>query len=122
MDYPTDRKYTQTHEWVLIDDNNATVGITDYAQSELGDIVFVNLPEPGDEVIQGEAFADVESVKAVSELFSPVSGTVVEINELLLDEPDRINREPHETWFITVNPITETGVTMDAADYVELCE
>ena len=83
MNHPADRMYTESHEWVALDGETATVGLTEYAQSELGDLVFVNLPEPGDEVSGGESFADVESVKAVSEVISPVDGTVTEINDFL---------------------------------------
>lgn len=122
MDFPAYRQYTQSHEWAQINDDTATVGITDYAQNELGDIVFVNLPEPGDEVTKGEPFADVESVKAVSEMFSPVSGTIVEINEQLLDEPGAINEAPNDAWFIKVSPVTEVGEVMDAATYTTFCE
>lgn len=121
MNFPTDRTYTNTHEWLLNSDGSATVGITDYAQDQLGDIVFVNLPEPGDEVVKGEAFTDVESVKAVSEMISPVSGTIVEVNEILFDEPARINEAPYDAWFIKVEPVTDTLDTMDASAYEAFC-
>lgn len=122
MECPTDRQYTQTHEWALIDGPTALIGVTDYAQEQLGDIVFVNLPEPGDEVVSGEPFADVESVKAVSEMISPVSGVVTEINELLLDEPGTINKAVYDAWFIKVEPVSATGDIMDADAYRAHCE
>ena len=103
--------FTKSHEWVnFIDDTTATVGLTDFAQSELGGLVFVNLPEEGDEVTAGEPFADVESVKAVSDVYCPVSGTVAEINEELLDAPEKINDEPYEAWFIKVEEIGRAHV------------
>lgn len=121
MNVPADRQYTESHEWALITNDTATVGLTDYAQGELGDLVFVNLPEPGDEVVKGEPFADVESVKAVSEVYSPVSGTIVEINEVLLDEPGAINEAPYEAWLIKVDPVTESDGLMDADAYSAHC-
>ena len=90
-------KYSKSHEWVkMVDENTALVGLSDYAQDALGDLVFVNLPEAGDEVTAGEAFADVESVKAVSDVYSPVTGTVEEVNEALLDAPESINESPYD--------------------------
>ena len=118
MTFPKNLMYTKTHEWVLLnDDGTALVGITDYAQDQLGDLVFVNLPEPGDTVTAGESFADVESVKAVSDVLSPVTGEVVEINEILADEPQRMNQEPYESWFIKVREITDRAELMDADAY-----
>jgi len=115
--------FSKTHEWLnTADDNTATIGISDFAQDELGGLVFVNLPEPGDEVTVGEAFADVESVKAVSDVMSPVSGTVVEINEELLDEPEKINDAPYDAWFIKVENITAHDDLMDEAAYKEYLE
>ena len=114
--------YTQDHEWVKEEDGLCVVGITDYAQSELGDIVFVNLPEPGDEVFAGEAFGDVESVKAVAEVNSPVTGIVAEINEKLLDEPESINDDPFGSWFIKVEEVTEKAKLLSEDDYKKLCE
>ena len=99
--------YSKSHEWVKEEGDIAIIGLTDFAQSELGDLVFVNLPEEGDEVTVGEAFSDVESVKAVSDVYSPVSGIVCEINEELLDAPEKINEEPYEAWFVKVKDITE---------------
>lgn len=107
MELKKDALYAKSHEWVVIDGDNATIGISDFAQSELGDLVFVNLPEPGDEVTAGESFADVESVKAVSDIYSPVSGTVAEINEELLDAPELINENANDAWFIKVEGISE---------------
>lgn len=103
----------------MIDDTTATVGLTDYAQSELGELVFVNLPEEGDDVEAGTPFADVESVKAVSDVYSPVTGTVAEINEELLDAPGNINEEPYEAWMIRVENISDKEELMDEAAYKE---
>lgn len=112
--------YSKSHEWVnMIDDTTATVGLTDYAQSELGELVFVNLPEEGDDVEAGTPFADVESVKAVSDVYSPVTGTVAEINEELLDAPGNINEEPYEAWMIRVENISDKEELMDEAAYRE---
>ena len=100
----------------------AIIGLTDFAQSELGDLVFVNLPEEGDEVTVGEAFSDVESVKAVSDVYSPVSGIVCEINEELLDAPEKINEEPYEAWFVKVKDITEKEELLSAEEYEAFVE
>ena len=111
-------KYSKSHEWVEeLEDGAVRIGITDFAQSELGDLVFVNLPEVGDEVICGESFADVESVKAVSDVFCPVSGTVRAVNEELLDAPERINEDAYDAWFVEVENITENAPAT-AADAV----
>jgi glycine cleavage system H protein len=116
-------KYLESHEWVdFKDDSTALIGISDYAQHELGDIVFVNLPEVGDTVSAGEAFADVESVKAVSDVISPVSGTVSEINEALLDSPELINSDANKAWFIKVTNISEKSNLMDSAEYTAFSE
>lgn len=109
--------YSEDHEWVKVDGDVAIVGITDYAQSELGDLVFVNLPEEGDEVAIGDAFADVESVKAVSDVLSPVDGTVAEINEEILDAPEKINEAPYEAWFVKISNFSGEDSLMDAAAY-----
>ena len=98
------------------------IGLTDFAQSELGDLVFVNLPEVDDTVTAGEALGDVESVKAVSDIFSPVSGTVCEINEELLDHPERINEAPYDAWLIKVKDITDEEELIDAAEYEAHCQ
>ena len=118
MTFPKDRLYTETHEWVLFnEDGTATVGITDYAQDQLGDLVFVNLPEPGDTVTTGESFADVESVKAVSDVLSPVTGEVEEVNETLADEPQLMNQAPYDSWFVKITDITDRAELMDAEAY-----
>jgi glycine cleavage system H protein len=115
--------FSKTHEWVnMIDDTTATIGISDYAQNELGGLVFVNLPEEGDDVVMGDAFADVESVKAVSDIYSPVTGTVAEINEELLDAPEMINDAPYDAWFVKVENITETEELMTEEEYKAFCE
>ena len=116
-----DLKYSESHEWVKEEDGLALVGLSDFAQDSLGDLVFVNLPEEGDEVVAGESFADVESVKAVSDVYSPVSGTVVAINEELLDNPAAINEDPYGAWFIKVENAV-IGDVMDAAAYEAFCE
>ena len=115
--------FAKSHEWLnKLDDNTATIGISDYAQNELGGLVFVNLPEPGDEVAMGETFADVESVKAVSDIYSPVTGTVVEINEELLDAPEMINDAPYDAWFVKVENVTEHEDLMTEEEYKAFCE
>lgn len=118
MTFPKELLYTETHEWVLFEeDGSAIVGITDYAQSQLGDLVFVNLPQIGDTLTAGESFADVESVKAVSDVLSPVTGEVAEVNEILADEPQRMNQAPYESWFVRVKEITARAALMDADAY-----
>jgi glycine cleavage system H protein len=121
MSSPTDRKYTNEHEWVRLDGDTATIGITDYAQSELGDVVYVELPAPGSQVKQGETFGVVESVKAASDLYAPVSGEVLEANTALQDAPDLVNKEPHDGgWMIKVRPTAagaDLGQLMDGAAY-----
>ena len=123
MNHPTELYYSKSHEWVkFLDEKTALIGLTDYAQDALGDLVFVNLPEAGDEVTAGEAFADVESVKAVSDVFSPVSGVVAEVNEELLDAPERMNEEPYGAWLIKVENITEKEELMGADAYISFYE
>ena len=117
MELRQELKYSKSHEWVKEENGEITVGLTDYAQSELGDLVFVNLPEEGDEVTVKKAFADVESVKAVSDVYSPVSGIVSEINEELLDAPESINEAPYEAWFVKIKEITETEELLTADEY-----
>ncbi len=114
-------KYSRDHEWVRMDGDVAVIGISDFAQDALGDLVFVNLPQVGDEVTAGEAFGDVESVKAVSDLLSPVTGTVAEINEELLDAPEALNNDPYGAWIIKVENITGTEELLDAAAYEAHC-
>ena len=116
-----DLKYTKSHEWIKEEDGVAVVGITDFAQDALGDVVFINLPEVGDEVVAGEAFGDVESVKAVSDLQSPVSGIVCEINEELIDAPEMLNSDPYGAWIIKVEQVTDREELLDADDYETLC-
>lgn len=111
--------YAKSHEWVKEEGGEFVVGITDYAQSELGDLVFVNLPEEGDEVTMGESFADVESVKAVSDVLSPISGVVSAINEAILDVPESINSSPYEAWFIKVKDVTDKEELLSAEEYEE---
>lgn len=117
MEFREGLLYSEDHEWVLVEGDVALVGITDYAQNELGDLVFVNLPEEGDEMVAGEAFADVESVKAVSDVLSPVDGTAAEINEELLDSPEKINEGAFDAWFVKVSGFSGEGELMDAAAY-----
>lgn len=121
MDIPRELKYTRSHEWMKEEDGVAEVGITDFAQDALGDVVFVNLPEVGDEAVAGESFGDVESVKAVSDLISPVSGVITEVNEALLDEPELLNSDPYGTWIIRVSELTDCEDLLDADDYEALC-
>ena len=116
-----DLKYSKSHEWVRMDGDVAVIGISDFAQDALGDLVFVNLPQVGDEVVAGESFGDVESVKAVSDLISPVSGTIVEINEELDDSPENLNSDPYGSWIIKVENITEEEDLLDAAAYEAFC-
>ena len=118
---PAELKYTKSHEWVAEEDGVLTVGLTDYAQNELGDLVFVNLPEEGDEAVAGEAICDVESVKAVSDVYSPATGTVTAANEELLDAPERINEAPYEAWLVKIGDVSETEELMDAAAYEAFC-
>ena len=113
--------FTKSHEWVeVIDENTIRIGLTDYAQESLGDLVFINLPEEGDEVTVEEAFGDVESVKAVSDIFSPVTGIVSSINEELLDAPEMINQSPYEAWLVEISEITEREEYLTLEEYEEL--
>ena len=114
--------YSKSHEWVKEEGEEMVIGLTDYAQSELGDLVFVNLPEEGDELTVGEAFADVESVKAVSDVYAPVAGTVSEINEELLDAPEKINEAPYEAWLVRVKDVTEKEALKTAEEYQAFVE
>ena len=125
MDYPTDRQYSQEHEWVVVSGDTARVGITDYAQDQLGDIVYVDLPGLGLEVVAGSSCAEVESTKSVSEIYSPVSGQVTAVNEALADEPERVNRDPYgEGWIfsLTMSDPSELDALMDAAAYQHMVE
>jgi glycine cleavage system H protein len=119
MSYPSDLKYTKEHEWIKVDGSNATVGITDYAQESLGDIVFVDLPKPGSEITAGKTFGTVESVKAVSDLYAPATGTVTEVNGELATAPETINKAANTTWMVKLtlkNPGELNGL-LSAADY-----
>ena len=122
MNIPSDLKYTKDHEWIKVDGDTATVGITDYAQGELGDVVYVELPEEGAEVSMNEAFGSIEAVKAVADIFSPVSGEVIEINEAIQDEPEKVNQDAYGAgWMVKIrlsNP-DELSQLMDAAAYKE---
>ena len=116
-----DLKYTKSHEWIKEENGVALVGITDFAQDALGDVVFVNLPEAGDEVVAGESFGDVESVKAVSDLVSPVSGIVQAVNEELMDAPEMLNSDPYGAWIIKVEQVNDYEELLDADDYEAFC-
>ena len=119
MAYPTDRKYTKEHEWIQVNGATAAVGITDYAQESLGDIVFVEVPKVGAELAVGKTFGTVESVKAVSDLFAPASGTVTELNSELATSPEKVNKDPHGAWMVKItlkNP-GELDALLSAADY-----
>lgn len=116
---PAELHYTKEHEWVRMDGNRAYVGITDFAQSELGDIVFVELPEVGASVRTGDTFGTVESVKTVSDLFSPLTGTVIEINEALNDNPEKVNEEPYDTGWMLVIEVTEPATSLLTATEYE---
>jgi glycine cleavage system H protein len=119
MAYPADYKYTKEHEWIKVDGKNATVGITNYAQESLGDIVFVELPKPGAELTAGKTFGSVESVKAVSDLYAPASGIVTEVNGELATSPEKINKDAHGAWMlkITLKDAGEVNGLLSAADY-----
>jgi glycine cleavage system H protein len=120
--YPAELKYTRDHEWVRITGTEAVVGITDFAQHQLGDVVYVELPEVGRTVKQGDVFGTIESVKAVSELFSPLSGEVIAVNGELANHPEAVNQKPHDTWMIRLRPTaaSEAGTLLDSAAYEQL--
>lgn len=122
MEIRAELKYSKSHEWVKEDGDVMVIGLTDYAQSELGDLVFVNLPEEGDEVTAGESFSDVESVKAVSDVYSPVTGVVAEVNEDLMDAPESINESPYDAWLIKVSDVSETEELLTAEEYEAFVE
>ena len=121
MKIEVDRKYTKSHEWVLFECDGAVIGLSDYAQDALGDLVFVNLPQEGDELAEGEVFADVESVKAVSDIYSPISGAVCAVNEALLDAPEAINQDPYGAWLVKAGGVSGGEDLMDAAAYEAYC-
>ena len=119
--YPADLKYTKDHEWVRLGANEARVGITEYAQKQLGDIVYLELPAVGRSLKKGEVFGTIESVKAVSELFSPVAGEVTAVNDALVQKPEAVNTDPHGSWMIAIKPAGgDTSDLLDAAAYTEL--
>ena len=123
--YPENFRYTKEHEWVLVEGDTGTIGITDHAQEELGDIVYVDLPKPGVRVEQGKSLGSVESVKAVSDIYSPVSGEVIEINDALADKPEKLNSSPHgEGWLVKLRlgAPAEVDSLMAAADYQKYVE
>ncbi|MDL2206507.1 glycine cleavage system protein GcvH [Eubacteriales bacterium OttesenSCG-928-N13] len=123
MNIPANLKYSKSHEWVeFLTDTCARVGITDFAQSQMGDIVYINLPLEGADVVCGESFTDIESVKAVSDVFSPVSGCVSNVNGALDDAPEQMNQSPYEAWICEVQGISATEELMDAAAYQAFIE
>ena len=119
MNHPTELKYTKSHEWLRMEDGVAVVGITDFAQDALGDVVFINLPQGGDEAAAGESFGEVEAVKAVRELLC--TGTVCAVNEDLLDAPELLNQDPYAAWIIKVDNVTETEELLEASEYEAIC-
>ncbi len=124
MAYPAGFKYTKDHEWIEISGDQGKIGITDYAQQQLGDVVYLDLPEVGAEVTAGQSFGTIESVKAVSELYAPVSGTVVEVNAALKEKPERVNSDPHASWMVVLklsNP-GEADALLDVAQYTALVQ
>ena len=121
MNFPAELKYSKDHEWVKFEGDTAIIGISDFAQDALGDVVFVNLPGEGDEATAGEAFGDVESVKAVSDLVSPVSGTIVAVNEELADAPEMLNSDPYGAWIIKVEGVSAQEELLDAAADEAFC-
>jgi glycine cleavage system H protein len=127
MSVPKDLKYTEEHEWVRFEEDRAVIGITDYAQEALGEIVFVELPTEGDELVQGDSFGAAESTKAVSELFAPVSGEIAEVNDLLMDSPELVNADPYgDGWIVKIHidelDESEVESLLDSSGYEELIE
>ena len=122
MNYPKELRYSKTHEWIKEEDGVYVIGISDFAQHALGDIVFINLPAEGDDVVAGEAFGDVESVKAVSDVVSPVSGKICEVNEELADSPELLNSDPYGSWIIKVEDVGDKEELLNATDYEEFCK
>ena len=120
--YPSDLKYTKDHEWVRVEGQQAQVGITDYAQKQLGDVVYLELPDVGRRLNKGDVFGTIESVKAVSELYSPVTGEVAEVNARLTEKPEAVNSDPHGSWMIVLKIANagETSELLDASQYIEL--
>ena len=122
MNYPKELSYSKTHEWIKEEDGVYVIGISDFAQHALGDIVFINLPAEGDDVVAGEASGDVESVKAVSDVVSPVSGKICEVNEELADSPELLNSDPYGSWIIKVEDVGDKEELLNATDYEEFCK
>lgn len=122
MAYPVAFKFTKNHEWIDLSGGRSKVGITDYAQQQLGDVIYVELPEIGAKLKAGQSFGTIESVKAVSELYAPISGEVVEVNEALKTKPESVNADPHGSWMIVLEPTSpdEVGTLLDASQYAEL--
>ena len=122
MAYPTGFKYTKDHEWIELSGDRGRIGITDYAQQQLGDVVYIELPEVGARLKQGASFGTIESVKAVSELYAPISGEVIEVNTLLKDKPEVLNADPHDNWMIVMKVAdpAETQALLDATQYAAL--
>jgi glycine cleavage system H protein len=120
--YPSDLKYTKDHEWIRTNGDEARVGITDYAQKQLGDVVYLELPEVGKRLSKGDVFGTIESVKAVSELYAPVAGVVTAVNSSLAERPENVNADPHGSWMITLKPddAADEADLLDAAQYTEL--
>jgi len=122
MEYPAGFKYTKDHEWIELSGDQGKVGITDYAQQQLGDVVYLELPEVGTALKAGQSFGNIESVKAVSELYAPVSGTVVEVNTALKEKPEAVNSDPHASWMVVLklsNP-AEADTLLDVTQYTDL--
>lgn len=118
MNIPKELFYTKSHEWVkIIDETTVSVGITDYAQTSLGDIVFVNLPDEGLEISIGDSFSDIESVKAVSDIYSPVTGSVESVNEEIMDSPEKVNESPYDAWLVQIKDVTEKEDLLTADEY-----
>src|SRR6476619_5339633 len=118
--YPTDLKYTKDHEWLRVDGDSARVGITDYAQKQLGDVVYLELPDVGRTLKKGEVFGTIESVKAVSELYSPVDGEITEVHSALVQNPETVNKAPHGSWLIAMKVTGGQDALLDSAAYTEL--
>lgn len=120
--YPADRKYTKDHEWIRISGDTAEIGITEFAQQQLGDVVYVDLPDPGKAITAGESFGSIESVKAVSELYAPVSGEVIEVNGSLKERPEAVNKDPHGTWMIRIRLAGggDQGSLLDSGQYQQI--
>ena len=121
MNFPAELKYSKSHEWIRTEDGVTVIGISDFAQDALGDVVFINLPAEGDSVTAGESFGDVESVKAVSDIISPVTGVICAVNEALADAPETLNSDPYGAWIIKVKDVDGSEELLDAAAYEAHC-